>query len=324
MDLILQLLANSMITGSIYGLCTIGLSLSMGQLKIMNFAHGHQIMLGGYLFYFFFNMFHFGFATSLFGAIALGIIIGILIFTVLIKPFLSIHPLLTLVSTLALGSILESIVSIIFGVDVKSLNLSDNKATIFLSEIQNINLTSYNLGEIYLTNLQILIITIALIILPATSYLMHSTSLGRKIRALSIDAQSAQSLGIEKDRTILFVLALSSVLTTISGILIGLETNLQPTMGDTYTIKAFAILVVGGISNLWGAFIAAFLLGIIENFSIGLDLADLTSLLGLKETFPNLTGSLPSGYKDAFAYVLILIILLFKPNGLFSKKQRTV
>ena len=89
--------------------------------------------------------------------------------------------------------------------------------------------------------------------------------------------------------------------------MIGFETNLQPTMGQSYTIKPFAAMVLGGTGNVWGAVAGAYLLGLIENLSIGLNLG---------------AFSLPAGYKDAFAYLLILLVLLFKPEGIFRPRAR--
>jgi branched-chain amino acid transport system permease protein len=93
----------------------------------------------------------------------------------------------------------------------------------------------------------------------------------------------------------------------ISLVLVGFETNLQPTMGNSYTIKAFAAMILGGLGNIWGTIVGAYLLGLIENLAIGLDFAGF---------------SLPAGYKDAFAFAAILLVLLFRPQGLFGVKSR--
>jgi branched-chain amino acid transport system permease protein len=90
-------------------------------------------------------------------------------------------------------------------------------------------------------------------------------------------------------------------------VLIGFETNLQPTMGGSYTIKAFAAMVLGGLGNIWGTLAGAFILGFIENFGIGLEIGGV---------------SLPAGYKDAFAFVIILVVLLVRPSGLFGLGRR--
>jgi branched-chain amino acid transport system permease protein len=97
------------------------------------------------------------------------------------------------------------------------------------------------------------------------------------------------------------------LLAAYAGVLVGYETNLQPTMGGSYSLKAFAAMILGGLGNMWGTVAGAFILGLVENLSIGLDLGDY---------------SLPAGYKDAFAYVIILCVLLFRPQGLFGARER--
>ena len=99
------------------------------------------------------------------------------------------------------------------------------------------------------------------------------------------------------------------LLAMFAGILVAFETNLQPTMGNSYTIKAFAAMILGGLGNIWGTVAGSFLLGLIENFSIGMD------FFGY---------SLPSGYKDAFSFLIILVTLLFRPRGLFNTSLRSV
>ena len=97
------------------------------------------------------------------------------------------------------------------------------------------------------------------------------------------------------------------MLASLAGVLVGYETNMQPTMGTAYTVKAFAAMILGGLGNFWGTIISSYVLGLVENLSIGLDFGGY---------------SIPAGYKDAFAFMIILLVLLFKPEGIFSKKRR--
>ncbi|RIK99786.1 MAG: branched-chain amino acid ABC transporter permease, partial [Proteobacteria bacterium] len=92
-------------------------------------------------------------------------------------------------------------------------------------------------------------------------------------------------------------------------VMVGYETNLQPTMGNAYTIKAFAAMILGGLGNIWGTIAGSYILGLVENLSIGLDFGGY---------------SLPAGYKDAFAFVIILLVLLFKPEGIFRFGARKI
>jgi branched-chain amino acid transport system permease protein len=104
------------------------------------------------------------------------------------------------------------------------------------------------------------------------------------------------------------VFIVGTALAAYAGILVGYETNLQPTMGSSYTIKAFAAMILGGLGSMWGAVAGSYILGLVENLAIGLDFGGY---------------SLPAGYKDAFAFVIILGILLVRPQGLFGVRARS-
>jgi branched-subunit amino acid ABC-type transport system permease component len=103
------------------------------------------------------------------------------------------------------------------------------------------------------------------------------------------------------------VFSLSVLLSVYAGIMVGYETNLQPTMGHGYTMKALAAMILGGLGNLWGTIIGCYILGVVENLGIGLDFGEY---------------SLPAGYKDAFAFVVILLVLLVRTQGLMSWRRR--
>jgi branched-chain amino acid transport system permease protein len=294
MDILPQLLVNALITGSIYALVAVGFSLTYGVLKILNFAHGHLLMTGAYLFYLF--SVEYGLALPLAAlCTALGaLVLALFTLFVFVLPFQSYSTFLPLVTTLALATILESVVSMGFGVNVKTLD-SGSAAE------------SFEIGSVYVTPLQIVIIASALIILAGCAYLLHSTSFGRRVRAMAELHVGAQALSIDVQRTMVVVFSLSVLLSVYAGIMVGYETNLQPTMGHGYTMKALAAMILGGLGNLWGTIIGCYILGVVENLGIGLDFGEY---------------SLPAGYKDAFAFVVILLVLLVRPQGLMSWRRR--
>lgn len=294
LEILPQLLVNSIITGSIYALASSGLTLIYGLLGVLNFAHGHLMMLGSYFFYLLHIEYQWGvFPAGLATAIATGFV-AVLTLNVFVLPFTRYSYLMTLVSTIALSTILESLVSIFFGVNVKSLS-SGNAPE------------SLQVGSVFITPTQIVIILSAVALLFTLGYLIHLTSLGRNIRALYQNPFAAQALGIPQQKFRYFVFVAGVLLAAYAGVLIGYETNMQPTMGSNYTIKVFAVMILGGLGNIWGTIAGSFILGLIENLSIGLDFWGY---------------SLPSGYKDAFAYSIILFVLLFRPKGLFQRALR--
>ncbi|MCI5066544.1 branched-chain amino acid ABC transporter permease, partial [bacterium] len=167
---------------------------------------------------------------------------------------------------------------------------------------------SIEIGGVFITPIQILIVTSSVILLGILGFCVHCTAFGRKIRAFSQHSPAAQSLGISRRRITNLVFVTGTLLAAFAGVMVGFENNIQPTMGNTYTIKAFAAMILGGLGNIWGAVAGSYLLGLIENLSIGLSFG---------------SYSLPAGYKDAFAFSIILLVLLFRPQGLFQKKSRS-
>ncbi|WKZ56811.1 MAG: branched-chain amino acid ABC transporter permease [Bdellovibrionota bacterium] len=294
MDILPQLLVNALISGSIYALASSGLSLTYGLLKILNFAHGHFMMIGAYAVYFAFHMMGWGWLGSVAFSVGASLLVGWLSLRIFIFPFRTLHPLLPFVTTLTLGTILESAVAMIFGVNVKSISPSAS-------------IDSIEIAGIFITPIQIVIIGSAIGLLSLLAFFIHSTAAGRKIRALAQHEHAAESISISSGRTVTMVFLCATLLTAYSGVLVGMETNVQPTMGSSYTIKAFAAMILGGLGNVWGTVAGSFILGLVENLSIGID------FFGY---------SLPAGYKDAFAFVIILGVLLFRPQGMFGSKLR--
>jgi len=294
LSIVPQLLVNSLISGSIYALVSAGLALTYSLLRILNFAHGHIMMVGAYAFLFFFVQLELGFPLSILCSTVVMALLGMLTLAIFILPFMRASALLPFITTIALGTILESIVSIFFGVNVRSLPSPESSESIEM------------LG-IYITPLQIFIVLSALTILASLAFLVHQTSVGRKLRAIAENRAAADGLGIPSTSLIYGVCILATILGAYAGVLIGYETNIHPTMGSSYSIKAFAAMVLGGLGNLWGTVAGAFILGLIENLSIGLDFWGY---------------SLPAGYKDAFAFIVILAVLLFRPQGLFGAQMR--
>jgi branched-chain amino acid transport system permease protein len=195
---------------------------------------------------------------------------------------------------MALGSILEACVSLAFGVNVRSFPSS-------------IEAESIQIGSIFITPMQIFIVVSALAILAVMGLVIHCTPIGRKIRALSENSEAAESLGISRKLITFLTFVVSVVLGAYAGVLVGYETNIQPTMGGSFSLKAFAAMLLGGLGNVWGTIAGAYILGLIENLSIGLDFNGY---------------SLPAGYKDAFALVIILLVLLCRPQGIWGTKAR--
>ena len=288
-----QLIINSLITGSIYALAAAGLAITFCSHKVLNFAHGHSIMLGGYLFYCFSQLLGLPIYISILCVLLSAIPFALIIVKIFIDPFVKITPILAFVTTLALSIILEAVISIIFGVNVLTLS-SDFSLP-------------YQIGSIFVTSTQILIITTALVIGLGLFILTRSTIFGLRLRALNESSISLASVGVDSKKIATNTFIVSLGLAFVAGISLGFETNIQPTYGSSIMLKAFAAVVVGGLGNVRGAIFGAFFLATIENFGVGLDLGEF---------------SLPASYRDSFAFVIILFVLLVRPQGIFTKSIR--
>jgi len=193
-DILPQLLFNSLITGSIYALASAGLSLTYGLTRILNFAHGHLMMAGAYALLFLRVERQLPLFPSALGAAVVMAGLGIMTLVFFVRPFARISPLLPFVTTIALGSILESLVSIFFGVQVRSFpSIADGQ--------------SIEWHGIFMTPLQLIIIASALLIFLVLGVLVHFSALGRKVRALGEHPAAAESLGISENGILFAVLS---------------------------------------------------------------------------------------------------------------------
>jgi branched-subunit amino acid ABC-type transport system permease component len=295
LEIVPQLFVNSLITGSIYALAAAGLCLSFSLLRILNFAHGHLMMVGAYMYLLFSVEKGLALPWALLATMIVIACIGAWALLIFINPFVRFSTLLAFVTTLALASMLEAIISMVFGVNVRSLSAGDG-------------FTSWEVAGVFITPIQVVIIVSAIVILVTMALIIHGTGFGRQLRALAENGHAAQSMGIRVRRINLGIFIVCTLLAAYAGILVGYETNLQPTMGASYTIKAFAAMILGGLGSIWGTVVGSYILGLVENFAIGLDFGGY---------------SLPAGYKDAFAFVIILLILLVRPQGLFGTARRS-
>jgi branched-chain amino acid transport system permease protein len=289
LELLLQLFANGIISGSCYALVAAGLALSYALLKVLNFAHGHLIMVSAYTFYYFFSVLNYPIFLSIAITLFISILLGFIALFIFIKPFLNLNSYLPLVATISLSVIVEGIISLLFGVDTKSIIISRKY---------------HNIGPIIVSSLQISIVIYTIISFALLGYLIKYTAFGRSIKCLRENRYSALSLGINERLIILFVFFISILVSSLGGVLISAETNLSPYMANTYTIKAFACMIIGGIGNLWGTIYAGIFLGILENISLGIDFKGY---------------HLTSAYKDVFAYILILLTLILTGNKQLRK-----
>jgi branched-chain amino acid transport system permease protein len=287
-------LLNGMILGSVYGLMTMGLSLIFGVLKIVNVGHGAFMMVGAYIALLMFRVLGIPPIFSLFLALAVGMTLGYIVFQVVIRRLTAAAELTTLLATFAIGILLEESARALWGPDYRGF--SWNVGRLMLPPIAIIPL-----GKIYAL--------IASIIVALLLYLWFKKGRsGSAVRAVMEDGEGARVCGINVEAIYALSFSVGIGLTVVSGNLLTLfvPVGINPYMGGVYTLKAFVIAVLGGLSSPWGAFFAGFIFGLIENGSY--------TLFGL------IPGIEPFSMTQFFAFFLLLMILLWKPTGLLGGK----
>jgi branched-chain amino acid transport system permease protein len=289
MGLIAQLIANGIIAGAIYALVALGYTMVYGILKFINFAHGEIFMIGAYIGWVLFTFLGVPLWLSFIISMVGTAFIGILIEKIAYKPLRHASRLAPLITAIALSIFLQSLALLIFGSDIKTFRTGEI-------------VPGHQILGAVVTNTQFLIIGVAVGLMVLLHLYIKYSKLGKAMRATADNLEVAKLIGINTDKIITIVFAIGSALAAAGGILIGIEQNLEPTMGVSIGIKAFTATVVGGIGNIYGAVLGAFMIGLVENLGIMF---------------------IPSGYKDAIAFFILIIFLIFKPQGLFGEKRET-
>lgn len=288
MQIFMQQLINGLSLGSIYALLALGYTMIYGIIKIIHFAHGDVYMLGAFFGYYTINVWHFNFIMALFGSMIFCAIIGMLIEFIAYRPLRGSSRITVLITAIGVSYFLENGMSVLFSGDTRD----------FPQVIKQVN---YEWFGIRVTNVQLLIFATTIILMIILQLIVKKTKMGRAMRAAAADPVAAELMGININGTISFVFAIGSAMAGAAGVLIGLYYNsIEPTMGLTPGIKAFVAAVVGGVGSIPGAAVGAVIIGCLES---------MMQAIGF------------SAFKDAAVYVVLIIVLLFLPAGLFGNKQ---
>ncbi|MFR0603038.1 branched-chain amino acid ABC transporter permease [Limosilactobacillus mucosae] len=288
MQIFMQQLINGLSLGSIYALLALGYTMIYGIIKIIHFAHGDVYMLGAFFGYYTINVWHFNFIMALFGSMIFCALVGMLIEFVAYRPLRHSSRIAVLITAIGMSYFLENGMSVLFSGDTRD----------FPQVIKQVN---YEWFGIRVTNIQLLIFATTIILMIILQLIVKKTKMGRAMRAAAADPVAAELMGININGTISFVFAIGSAMAGAAGVLIGLYYNsIEPTMGLTPGIKAFVAAVVGGVGSIPGAAVGAVIVGCLES---------MMQAIGF------------SAFKDAAVYVVLIIVLLFLPAGLFGNKQ---
>lgn len=297
MQELLQNLLNGIAAGAIYALIALGYTMVYGILKLINFAHGDVLMIGSFVGFYaggYLSRANAGTASPLNAALvmlAAMLICGLLGYLnerIAYRPLRNAPRIASLITAIGVSFLLEYGGQFVFGPDPKFFPTLIEKHVI-------------HIGGVVTTNYQLIVLGVAIVFMALLQYIVYGTKYGRAMRAVSYNFETASLMGIPTDRVISTTFILGSSLAAVAGILVGLSyPKIDPLMGVMPGLKAFVAAVLGGIGNVPGAVVGGLLIGIIEAF-VG--------------------GSRFSNYRDAIAFVILIVILLFRPSGLFGKYQ---
>lgn len=287
MHTFLQQVVNGLSLGSIYALLALGYTMVYGIIKLINFAHGDIYMLGAFWGYYVINQLHFNFWLALITSMIFCALVGVVIEYLAYRPLRNSPRIAALITAIGVSFLLENGMAYLFTSNVRDFP-------------QAMKVHTYHIGQVGISNIQILILVVSIVLMVLLQFIIRKTKMGKAMRAVSVDPDAAQLIGINIDRTISFTFALGSALAGAAGVMIGLYYNsIDPLMGMTPGIKAFVAAVLGGIGLIPGAAIGGFVIGFLET---------LMQSLGF------------SAFKDAAVYAVLILILLIKPAGILGRK----
>jgi branched-chain amino acid transport system permease protein len=286
-------LIQGLVLGAVYGMATMGLSLIFGVLKVVNVGHGAFIMVGAFVTLWLFNTLGINPILAVPVAFAIGMGLGFIFYYTTMQRLIKAPELATLLATFSIGILLEELVKLIFGSEFRGFNWVVGKI--------DIGVTVLPMSKLYAC--------IGSVIIALLLYLwFNKTRAGSAVRSVVEDSEGARVCGVNVGRAYALSFALGIGITVASGVLLTMfiPVGINPYMGGGYTLKAFVIAVLGGLSSPYGAFFGGLVFGFIENGSYTL--------------FALIPGVEPFALTRFLSFVMLLAILLVKPTGLLSSK----
>jgi branched-chain amino acid transport system permease protein len=301
MSFFFQELVNGITTGALYALVALGFSMVYGVLKLLNFAHGDLYMVGAYIGFFVIQFF--GGSASLSIAVPLLLVImfvvaaglvgglGVAIERFAYRPLRDAPRIAPLITAIGVSFFLESSALLLFGAQYRVYNTSE-----FISLSSGIRI-----GSVTIDSVQILVLVMGLVLMTGLRILVNRTRLGKQMRAVAVDREAAEMLGINVNFVITATFLLGSALAGIAGVMGGLLFNtVTSTIGFIVGLKAFTAAVVGGIGSIPGAMLGGLVIGVAESM---------------------VTGYISSTYTNLIVFGLLIVVMLVRPSGLLGRAQ---
>lgn len=285
----IQQLVNGISLGSIYALIALGYTMVYGIIKLINFAHGDVFMVGSFIGFYAIVGWGLGFLPALLLAMVACAVFGVLIERIAYKPLRNATRIAALITAIGVSFLIEYGTIYIRGAQPEAYpNVLPNK--------------TFDVFGAQISSQSLLILSISIILMIILQIVVQRTKIGKAMRAVSYDTEAAQLMGINVNTTISATFAIGSALAGAAGVIFGVYyTKIEPLMGVIPGIKAFVAAVLGGIGIIPGAMVGGLLLGVVES---------IVTALGY------------SLWRDAAAFVILILILIFRPSGLFGKNTR--
>jgi branched-chain amino acid transport system permease protein len=287
MTVFLQSLISGLLVGGVYALIGIGLTIIFGVMRVINFAHGELLMVGMYLTFFVFALAGIDPFVSIVVVIPLMFLFGAVLQKVFINRVLNALPQNQILLTIGLGLVMSNTVMLLFTSDYRILTTSYSSASV-------------NVGGISISQPLFISFLITAALTGALYWFLIKTDTGQAIRATAQDRDAAQLMGVNVRRMSVIATGIGAALAGTAGALVSPTYYIFPQVGSAFTLKAFVIVVLGGMGSVVGATIGGLIVGVSESLS---------------------AVYISSGLKELFVYILFLLVLLFKPAGLLGKSR---
>jgi branched-chain amino acid transport system permease protein len=287
-DQFLQHLVNAVILGGTYALLGIGLTLIFGIMRVVNFTHGELYAFGAYIVYFVAAALGLGFFLGLAVAVMAGVLLGALMEIALLRPMRNADIDTVMLVMIGAWIVMQNAELFVWGGVAKAIVTPFPDAPLVV-------------GPVSISWLRLFVLIVASLLIVASYLLIHRTKLGKAMRATFQDRETAALMGVNINGIYTATFAIGSGLAAAAGALLGPVFLVTPTMGDLASLKAFAIVILGGLGSISGATIGGFILAFVEEIG---------------------AGYVSSGYRDTMGFLIIIVVLLFKPTGLFARAER--
>lgn len=288
----LSMLISGLKLGSIYAIVAIGYSIVYGILRLINFAHGDIMTIGVYIILVLMNSMGMPLLATILISVAFSICVGLLIERLAYRPLRDASEETTLISSLAVSALLQNILQMVFSAQRKPFLLPK-----WLTE-------GHKIGMVSISTVNIITFIVTAVFLVILHLILKKTRIGTAMRACSENLQAARLMGVNVNKVVMTAFAIGSGLAVVAGLLLAGEyKTVYPSLGFVPGLKAFCAAVIGGIGSIGGAVTGAFMIGVAEMLFAGLMPTTMTA------------------YRDAFVFLLMVVVLLFCPNGLFGGSE---